>query len=223
MCFKIKRCQKACSSEHTPCPGIPRFKRVKGLTIISRLIKYYHGQLSALHMPCSKFARQTEALSPHQEANGSPLEDHTGQAVIKKQRAVAVQGCVLQMWISFVAAHWWGCPRDFHFTLSQGCWHLESNFPKRKKKKGNKIFYLKEFICFFVWKCVCAVWGSLLTCSTSNNSSWKLENDLKLDIFNGSLWLTIRSKAWSEDLLTLFVTITPIIQLCILCCRLEAK
>lgn len=46
------------------------------------------------------------------------------------------------MWISFgwpVSPHWWGCPEGLHFKCSQGCWHLESNFPMEKIKE----LYLK--------------------------------------------------------------------------------
>lgn len=72
------------------------------------------------------------------------------------------------MWISFgwpVSPHWWGCPEGLHFKCSQGCWHLESNFPMEKIKElylktsltGPTFFSL--LLLFFFFRCC---WCSML-------------------------------------------------------------
>lgn len=58
-------------------------------------MKYYHGQLSALHVCCSKFAGQTEALSPHWGIKGSLVENCTDQPVITTNKSA---GCA---WLYF--------------------------------------------------------------------------------------------------------------------------
>ncbi len=103
------------------------------------LTKYYHGQLSALHMPCSKFARQREALSPHcnvwlTSVTGGecrPVCDQTGERWLCR---VVFCRCDYLL-AGLVSAHWGAVQKICIFTLSQGCWHLESNFPMKKKMK----------------------------------------------------------------------------------------
>lgn len=138
------------------------FRELRDRQVIPLLTKSYHGQLSALHMPCSKVTRQREALSPHHRAEGSPqwLEEGTGMSVTRQERWLCrVVFCRCEY--PFLSARWRVCPEDLHFTLSQGCWPLESNFPM--EKINEQILYLKDcllsFFVFLIFTYMCNVNG----------------------------------------------------------------